>query len=133
MPQARPDVDGFLPLTAVSFEILLSLAEGELHGYAIMLAIEERTGGRLSLNPGTLYRALDRMVGQGLLERVEGEEAGAMTAGSRRPDRGGAERHKFFKLSPLGTRVAAAEAERLADQVNAARSHALLGKPTRPW
>jgi len=128
MPQAQREVDGFLPLTAVAFEILLSLAEGELHGYAIMLAIEERTGGRLSLNPGTLYRALDRMVGQGLLERVEGEGAGATAAGRQRRHRGGAERHKFFKLSPLGTRVAAAEAERLADQVNAARSHALLGK-----
>jgi len=128
MPQAERDVEGFLPLTTVAFEILLSLAEGELHGYAIMLAIEERTGGRLSLNPGTLYRALDRMVGQGLLDRVEGEEAGATAAGGRRRERGGAERHKFFKLSPLGDRVAAAEAERLADQVSAARSRALLGK-----
>ena len=52
--------DSFLPLTAVSFEILLALAEGGRHGYDIMLEIERRTGGRVSLNPGTLYRALDR-------------------------------------------------------------------------
>lgn len=124
MTKTDREVHGFLPLTAVVFEILLSLAEGELHGYAIMLAIEERTGGGLSLNPGTLYRALDRMVGQGLLERVEGQEA---TRGGHR-GRGGAERHKFFKLSPLGADVAAAEAERLADQVRAARARALIGK-----
>lgn len=118
MEPSSPDVERYLPLTPTAFEILLSVAEGDLHGYAVMLAIEERTGGRLSLNPGTLYRALDRLVDQGLLERVEGEQGGS-----------GAERRKFFRLSQLGARVAAAEAARLADQVNAARARALLAKP----
>jgi DNA-binding PadR family transcriptional regulator len=104
--------DAFLPLTTVSFEILLALADGPRHGYDVMVAIEARTNGRISLNPGTLYRALDRLVHQGLLE-----------AGERRV---GANNRRVFKLSRLGARVAAAEARRLADQVSAARVRRLL-------
>jgi DNA-binding PadR family transcriptional regulator len=104
--------DSFLPLTAVSFEILLALAEGARHGYDTMLEIERRTGGRVSLNPGTLYRALDRLVGQGLLD---GAFHGV-----------GEERRRLFSLSQLGRAVAAAEAVRLADQVRAARAVRLL-------
>jgi PadR family transcriptional regulator, regulatory protein PadR len=111
-----PDVDAFLPLTTVSFEILLALADGPRHGYDVMIGIEERTEGRISLNPGTLYRALDRLHQEGLLEVAE-----------RRI--GGAER-RVFKLSRLGTRVAAAEAKRLADQVTAARASRLLPDAT---
>ena len=120
MKPAPPDVERHLPLTPTAFEILLSLAEEDLHGYAIMLAIEERTGGRVSLNPGTLYRALDRLVDRELLGRVDGEQGGS-----------GAERHKFFHLSNLGARVAAGEAARLADQVRAAQARALFEKPGR--
>ena len=98
----------FLPLTPVAFEILLALADGERHGYEVMVEIERRSGGRISPNPGTLYRALDRLVQEGLLtsavRSVEGE--------SRR----------LFSVSPLGRDVAAAEAARLSDQVLAARS-----------
>lgn len=104
--------DAFLPLTAVSFEILLALAEGGRHGYDIMLEIERRTGGRVSLNPGTLYRALDRLVEQGLLDAAF--------------HRVGEERRRLFSLSPLGSAVAAAEAARLSDQVRAARAVRLL-------
>lgn len=104
--------DSFLPLTAVAFEILLALAEGGRHGYDIMLEIERRTAGRVSLNPGTLYRALDRLVEQGLLDAAF--------------QRVGEERRRLFSLSPLGSAVAAAEAGRLADQVRAARAVRLL-------
>ena len=100
--------ESFLPLTPVAFEILLALAEGERHGYEVMVEIERRSGGRISPNPGTLYRALDRLLQEGLLtsavRSVEGE--------SRR----------LFFLSPLGRDVAAAEAVRLSDQVLAAQS-----------
>ena len=112
MTHSDDDVQRRLPLTAVSFEILLALADGARHGYDVMTAIEERTGGRVSLNPGTLYRALDRLLNDGLLE-----------AGARRV--GGADR-RVFKLSRLGVRVAAAEADRLAGQVSAARASRLL-------
>ena len=106
--RASASPESFLPLTPVAFEILLALADGERHGYDVMIEIERRSGGRISPNPGTLYRALDRLVQEGLLtstvRSVEGE--------SRR----------VFSLSALGRAVAAAEAARLSDQVLAARS-----------
>src|SRR5688500_979769 len=98
MTARRPAPDTFLPLTPVAFEILLALAEDARHGYDIMLEIERRTAGRVSLNPGTLYRALDRLVEQGLLassfQAVEPARAGA------------GERRRLFALSPLGEAVA---------------------------
>ena len=100
--------ESFIPLTPVAFEILLALAEGERHGYDVMLEIERRTAGRISPNPGTLYRALDRLVREGLL-----------TSAVRSV---GAESRRVFSLSPLGTAVAAAEAARLSDQVLAAQT-----------
>ena len=100
--------ESFLPLTPVAFEILLALGEGERHGYDVMIEIERRTGGRISPNPGTLYRALDRLVREGLL-----------TFALRSVD---GERRRVFSLSPLGRSVAAAEAARLSDQVLAARN-----------
>ena len=104
--------ESFLPLTPVAFEILLALAEGERHGYDVMIEIERRSGGRISPNPGTLYRALDRLVQEGLL-----------TSAVRSAD---GESRRVFALSPLGRGVAAAEAARLSDQVLAARSVRLL-------
>lgn len=107
--------DAFLPLTPVAFEILIAVAEEERHGYDIMVSIEERTDGRVSPNPGTLYRAIDRLVRGGLLN----------TAERRVASRG--ESRKHFRLSRLGRRVMEAELERLADQLSAARR--LLKKP----
>jgi DNA-binding PadR family transcriptional regulator len=102
----------FLPLTPVAFEILLALAEGERHGYEVMTEVERRSAGTISPNPGTLYRALDRLVQEGLLvpslRSAEGET------------------RRVFALSPLGREVAAAEAARLSDQVVAARSLRLI-------
>ena len=106
--------ESFLPLTPVAFEILLAVAEGERHGYDVMIEIERRSGGRISPNPGTLYRALDRLVQEGLL-----------TSAVRSVD---GESRRVFSLSALGRAVAAAEAARLADQVVAARSHRLFKK-----
>ena len=100
--------EAFLPLTPVAFEILLALADGERHGYEVMVEIERRSGGRISPNPGTLYRALDRLVQEGLL-----------TSGVRSVE---GESRRLFSVSPLGRDVAAAEAARLSDQVLAARS-----------
>ncbi len=109
-----------LPLTTVTFEILLALAAGERHGYDILQSIEDRTGGHLRLNPGTLDRALDRLVGQDLLRSHERPRSGGAGDGPRR----------FFALTALGKEVAAAEAERLADQVRAARRAHVLGRAT---
>jgi DNA-binding PadR family transcriptional regulator len=97
----------FLPLTPVALEILLAVGRSSRHGYDILLAIERRTAGRLSPNPGTLYRAIDRLVRQGLLE-----------AEARKGDRGS---QRVYCISRFGAQVAAAELERLADQLHAGR------------
>ena len=115
-----PRPDDFLPLTSGFFEILLTLAEGDAHGYAIMQAVARRTGGRIKLLPGTVYRAFHRLGELGLIEEAETRPA---------PDVDD-ERRRYYRLTPLGRRVAAAEAERLAASLRfAARAHLLPGEP----
>jgi DNA-binding PadR family transcriptional regulator len=108
MADKRRDPEHYLPLTPMAFEILLAVTEGDRHGYDVMLAIERRTGGRLSPNPGTLYRAINRLVDEGLLETARGVSHDS-------------EPRTLFRLSRLGARVLAAEASRLADQAGTAR------------
>ena len=105
------DVNRFLPLTPVVFEIMLALAAGERHGYELMQDVERRTDGRIVLHPGTLYRALGRLLDQGLLDELDERPAAG------RDD----ERRRYYRLSALGRAVAHAEVERLASQVSAAR------------
>ncbi len=108
--------DRFLPLTPVAFEILLALADGEQHGYSVMREVERRTAGSVSLHPGTLYRALARLLESGLIGELE-----------ERPDpRHDDERRRYYQLTALGIAVAKAEAERLAGQLAAARARKLL-------
>lgn len=113
MDTFRPDE--LLPLTPVAFEILLSLADGEQHGYRIMQDVEARTGGRITLHAGTLYRALARLLEHELIEELSERPDPASTDGRRR----------YYRLTARGLAVARAEAARLADQVAAARR--LLG------
>lgn len=105
--------DAFLPLTPSVFEILLALAEGDLHGYAVMQAVEERSGGRVKLLPGTLYRALDRLLDSRLIQE-------------RKAPAGDDPRRRFYRLTALGRQVLVAEAERLNEQVAAAKRLELL-------
>ncbi|MDE3156209.1 MAG: helix-turn-helix transcriptional regulator [Acidobacteriota bacterium] len=119
MTPTPDDAAAHLPLTPVAFEILLALADGDRHGYDIMLEVERRTAGGLVLHPGTLYRAIHRLVEAGLAELVEPP-----------PDRDSDdERRTYFRMTALGRRVAAAEARRLAGQVSAARARRLLKDP----
>ena len=69
--------DSLLPLTPISFEILLALLDGERHGYAILQAVEARLSSTLPLRTGTVYRALARLLDEELTERSGGEGAGA--------------------------------------------------------
>jgi DNA-binding PadR family transcriptional regulator len=101
----------FLPLTPVVFEIALALAAGERHGYEIMQDVERRTDGQIVLHPGTLYRALGRLLDQGLIVELDERPAAGEDD----------ERRRYYKLTPLGQAVARAEVERLASQVSAAR------------
>jgi DNA-binding PadR family transcriptional regulator len=122
MPARRPaPADFFLPLTEVVWEVLLALAEGERHGYAILVDVERRTGGRLDLLPGSLYRALHRLRQDRLVEEVEGREEAAGDA-----------RRRVYRLTGLGRRVAAAEARRLAGKVAEARLRGLLPQEELP-
>ena len=111
------DIQYFLPLSEVAFEILLSLADGERHGYDLMKDIEQRTGGRLRLHPGTLYRSVARLVDDGLVEEV--------TTRSEQD-----ERRRPVRITTLGTHVGRAEAERLSNQVARARAHKWVRRTT---
>ena len=114
MDRFRPET--FLPLTAVAFEILLALADGDLHGYSIMREVSDRSGGTVTLHPGTLYRALARLLESGLIEELEERPDPAVDDGRRR----------YYRLTDRGIAVARAEADRMASQLAAARSRRLL-------
>ena len=100
-------------LTPAALHILLTLAQEELHGYAIKAAVEERTGGALSLGPGTLYEAIHRMDGEGLIEEVDGPG-----------------RRRVYRITAQGRAVLDDELRRLDDIVSFARDAHLLPKPT---
>jgi DNA-binding PadR family transcriptional regulator len=104
------NVDRFLPLTPIVLEIALALAQGERHGYEIMQEVERRTEGRIVLHPGTLYRALSRLLDQKFIEELDARQT---------PDDD--ERRRYYRLTALGAAVARAEVDRLAEQVAAAR------------
>jgi DNA-binding PadR family transcriptional regulator len=98
------------------FQILLSLADQDLHGLGIMNDVLERTGGRMRLWPAMLYRNLARLVDAELVTEVEAP-----------PDaEPGGGRPRFFRITALGKRACAAEAQRLAAFVEAARQKRLL-------
>lgn len=113
-PGERPgDPEGLLPLTPVALNVLLALADGERHGYGIMLEVRGRTGGRVRLGPGTLYGAIKRLKEGGVIEESE-----------ERPDPGEAaddERRRYYRLTGFGGEVLAAEVGRLDGLVRAAR------------
>lgn len=111
-----PDPASLLPLTPAVFHILLALAEGERHGYAVMQEVEARTGGIVRMGPGTLYGSLKRMIASGLIQSA-GDEDG--------------ERRRHYTLTKLGRAVLQAEAERLESLVDAARARRVLPKARR--
>src|SRR5918993_2004956 len=105
-----------VPLEPHWFQVLLALADRDLHGLAIMNEVLERTGGRMRLWPGMLYRALGRLADMNLVVEVEPPDGAAATGG----------RPRFFRITPAGRRACAAEAERLAGFVEVARRKNLL-------
>jgi DNA-binding PadR family transcriptional regulator len=117
-PTAPPpqDPEKLLPLTPAVFHILLALADGERHGYAIMREVAESTGGQLQMGPGTLYGTIKRMMAAELIEESD-----------ERPDPAlDDERRRYYRLTHFGRRVAAAEAERLNQLVRLARTKQLM-------
>jgi DNA-binding PadR family transcriptional regulator len=108
------NLDELLPLPPPVFHILIALAEGDRHGYAIMREVAERTAGGVRLGPGTLYGSIKRMLEQGLVEEVRPRGAGDD------------ERRRYYRLTRFGRRVAEAEAGRLHEVLRAAKAHGLL-------
>ena len=107
------------PLTPAMFHILLALAAGEMHGYAIMREVVILSDGRMSIGPGTLYGSIKKMVSTGLIEES-----------ARRPDPAlDDERRRYYRITDLGRKVVAAEAERLSGLVREARARRLLEGP----
>jgi DNA-binding PadR family transcriptional regulator len=104
------------PLSPAVFAILLSLAEGDKHGYAIMKDARSPQGGGVQMGPGTLYGSLDRMMRDGLVE-----ESGQSDD----------ERRRYYRLTSLGRTTLAAELERLDAAVASARALGLIAERGR--
>jgi len=114
MKKMMKEVEPVPPLTPAMFHILLALADGERHGYAIMQEVATR--GNMRLGPGTLYGSIKRMLAGGLIEESD-----------ERPDpEMDDERRRYYRLTDFGQRVVSAEVERMAKLVRHARSKSLL-------
>jgi DNA-binding PadR family transcriptional regulator len=109
-------------LRPIEFEILLTLAHGERHGYAIIQETEARSGGTLVLETGTLYRALRRLVDTGLVKPAARRTAEDCDDASHSDD----ERRRYYAITARGRRAASDEAVRMARLVSAARAVNLL-------
>src|SRR5918994_2863134 len=108
-----------LPLTPVAQHVLLALADGERHGYGIMLEVRERTGGKVRLGPGTLYGVIKRL-----------KEGGVIEESGKRPDpEVDDERRCYYRLTGFGGEVLAAEIDRLDALVRAARRKGTFPAP----
>jgi DNA-binding PadR family transcriptional regulator len=114
--------DALLPLTPIAFEILLALLEEDLHGYAVLQQVEQRVGKTMPLRTGTLYRALARLLETKLIEEIDAGDRSARAVKAHEDD----ERRRYYRVTPLGRQIAKAEAQRLEDQVAAARARKLL-------
>ena len=109
---SRFDADPLLSLTPACFQILVALADGEKHGYAIIKEVARRTDGAVVLRTGTLYTALKRFVDDGVVEET-----------AERPDPVlDDERRRYYRLTERGRAVALAEAARLEETLAQARA-----------
>jgi DNA-binding PadR family transcriptional regulator len=116
-PDPPRDPADLLPLTAALFHVLVSLADDDRHGYAIVKAVAARTDGAVALGTGTLYAIVKRALAEGLVAES-----------SRRPARADDPRRRYYRLTPFGRRVVAAETTRLERMVAAARATRAIGK-----
>jgi DNA-binding PadR family transcriptional regulator len=114
MAQDHKNPLSFLPLTPFAFQVLLALADGERHGYAIIKEVEERSGGTVKLRTGTLYTLLQRL----LDEQLIGEHGAA--------PQGADSRRRYYVLTALGDAVLRAEAQRLENLIGDARRKHVL-------
>ncbi len=111
MPKQKLD-----PLPSAAFQILLSLAGEDLHGYGIMRAIADQTGGRMRLGPGTLYSSIRSLLEAKLIGELDSREDSSINH----------ERRRYYRLTTAGRQLACVEAERLADLLRVARAKKIL-------
>jgi DNA-binding PadR family transcriptional regulator len=111
MPKRKLD-----PLPSAAFQILLSLAGEDLHGYGIMRQVAEQTEGRMRLGPGTLYSSIQTLLEAKLIEELDQREDAKL----------GHKRRRYYRLTSAGRKLARFEAERLADLLRVARAKKLL-------
>jgi DNA-binding PadR family transcriptional regulator len=110
MPKRKLD-----PLPSAAFQILLSLAGEDLHGYGIMRQVAEQTSGRMRLGPGTLYSSIQTLLEEGLIEEIDGPD-----------DPTDARRRRHYRLTSGGRKLARSEADRLADLLRVARARKIF-------
>lgn len=102
----------FVPLAPAPLHIVLALNHGERHGYALMGAVEELSGGVMKMGPGSLYGSLKKLLAMGLIEETEGRIDAALDD----------QRRRYYRLTAIGQRVCDAEIDRLAMLVQRSRS-----------
>jgi DNA-binding PadR family transcriptional regulator len=114
----RTDPDSLLPLTPGMFQVLIALADGEKHGYAILKEVTRRTDGEVTLSAATLYTIVRRFVQEGVIAES-----------AERPDPSlDDERRRYYRLTPFGREVAKAEAARMETALGMARAKKLIPK-----
>jgi DNA-binding PadR family transcriptional regulator len=119
MPNRRFDAESYLPLTPAMFQVLVALADGDKHGYAVIKEVRRRTNGKVQLGAGTLYAIVKRLLDGGLI--IECDE---------RPDPSlDDERRRYYRLTPDGRAVAQAEARRLEEVLEQAKAKLFVKKP----
>ncbi len=114
-PGSSTSATAFLPLSARDFYILFFLAQRERHGYGLVKAIDEHSSGAVKLDPANLYRAIQRLATEGLVE--DGPQRTADAKGRER---------RYYRITERGRQVAAAEAVRMRDLAAAAADHQLI-------
>src|ERR1043166_5771164 len=115
------EIEDLLPLPEATIHILMAVAEDDRHGYAIIQEVSTRTNGALKLSAGTLYRSIQRMLEQGLIQETAERPAPELDD----------ERRRYYRITPFGGAVAKAEARRLAQLVKLARESGFM--PGGAW
>lgn len=121
-PHPSNDLNSHLPLTPPVFHIMLALADGSRHGYAIMKEIARHTDGALRMGAGTLYGSIQRLMDVGWV----------VEAAAPPPESARDERRRYYRLTPFGRRILGAEVRRLESVVRVAQATRGVPKSTRP-
>ncbi len=116
MPKTPTSPHDFIPLTPPVFHILLAISDGARHGYAIIKEVEVRSQRDVILSTGTLYAAIKRLLGDGLIEETD---SGKVVVNVD-------ERRRYYRLTALGRKVARAEVNRMIELVNGAEKKRLV-------